>query len=177
MTQPRSSRLFNRPLPSGYRDELRTMLAAEPQKPAPREGSILFFRLGLLRLALPVQFVYAISPVLHVARIPHRSGTVLLGLAAFRGEILPCCSIARLLDVTQEQTGAARMLILQESPGRLWAAPVDAVVGISMSPGCVFSQFAPLAAQWLSGSYANGEDIYHRLDAAHLFRQINLATA
>lgn len=177
MTQLRSSRLFDRPLPSGYRDELQAMLAAEPQKPAPREGSILLFRLGPLRLALPVQVAFAISPVLHVARIPHRSGTVLLGLVAFRGEILPCCSIARLLDVTQEQTAAARMLILQESPGRLWAASVDAVAGISMSPECIFSQSAPLAAQWLSGSYANGEDVYHRLDAAHLFRQINLATA
>lgn len=177
MTELRSSRLFDRPLPSGYRDELQAILAAELQKPAPRDGSILLFRLGPLRLALPVQFAYAISPVLHVARIPHRSGTVLLGLAAFRGEILPCCSIARLLDVTQEQTGAARMLILQESPGRLWAAPVDAVAGISMSPECVFSQSALLAAQWLSGSYAHGEDVYHRLDASYLFRQINLATA
>jgi chemotaxis signal transduction protein len=101
----------------------------------------------------------------------------LLGLVAFRGEILPCCSLARLLDVTQEETSAARMLILQDSPGRLWATPVDAVVGISHSPQCVFQDSAPLARQWLNGAFADDSGIYHQLDTSHLFRQINLATA
>ena len=176
MTQP-SSPLFERPLPPGYRDELQAMMASEPPKPAARGGSNLLFRLGPLRLALPVQAAYAISPVLHVARIPHRSGTVLLGLVAYRGEILPCCSIARLLDVTQEETGAARMLILQESPGRLWAAPVDAVVGIRVFPEDLSHQPSSLAPHWLSGSFTHDSTIYHRLDEANLFRQINLATA
>ena len=92
------------------------------------------FQLGPLRLAVPTRIAFAVSPVLHVARIPHRSGTVLLGLVAFRGEIVPCCSLARLLDVTQNETGAARMLLLQESPGRLWAVPIDSVLGIRALP-------------------------------------------
>jgi chemotaxis-related protein WspD len=152
-------------------------MAAEPPKPVQREDSALLFRLGPLSLALPVQTAFAISHVLHVSRIPHRSGTVLLGLVAFRGEILPCCSIARLLDVIQEETGAARMVILQESPGRLWATPVDAIVGIRTSPEMVAQQGAPLAPQWLNGSFADASEIYHRLDTGNLFRQINLATA
>lgn len=177
MTHHRSARLFDRPLPPGYRDELQGLMSAEPPKAAAEEGSALLFRLGPLRLALPIEAAFAISPALHVARIPHRSGTVLLGLVAFRGEILPCCSIARLLDVKQEETGAARMVILKESQGRLWATPVDAVVGIRIfseadSPGDV-----PLGPQWLTGTIADESGIYYRLDTGNLFRQINLATA
>jgi len=178
MTQQHLSRLFERPLPPGYRDELQELMSAEPPKPDPQEGSALLFRLGPLRLALPVQAAFAISPVLHVARIPHRSGTVLLGLIAFRGEILPCCSIATLLNVTQEETGAARMVILQESQGRLWATPVDAIVGIRIFPQASISQpDAPLAPHWLNGSFSDDSKVYHRLDTGNLFRQINLATA
>jgi chemotaxis-related protein WspD len=177
MTQSHSARLFEHPLPAGYRDELREMMAEAPPKPGPREESILLFRLGPLRLALPVHAAFAISPVLHVSRIPHRSGTVLLGLVAFRGEILPCCSLARLLDVTQEETSAARMLILQESPSRLWATPVDAVVSINPFPQCVFAPDAPLASQWLNGAFVERSGTYHQLDTTQLFRQITLATA
>ncbi len=101
---------------AGYREELQALVAAEPPKPARRTGSILLFQLGELRLALPARVAAAVAPVLHIAHIPHRSGTVLLGVVAFRGEILPCCSLARLLDVAQSQSGAARMLILEESP-------------------------------------------------------------
>ncbi len=152
-------------------------MAPEPEKPAPRDGSILLFQLGPLRLGLPVRVASAISPVLHVARIPHRSGTVLLGLVAFRGEILPCCSLARLLDVTQEETAAARMLILQDSPGRLWAVPIDAVLGIRFLSDQLSQQASPLAVQWLSGSFADDSGTFHLLDDVNLFRQINLATA
>jgi chemotaxis signal transduction protein len=102
---------------------------------------------------------------------------VLLGLVAFRGEILPCCSLARLLDVTQEETSAARMLILQESPSRLWATPVDAVVSINPFPQCVFAPDAPLASQWLNGAFVERSGTYHQLDTTQLFRQITLATA
>ena len=177
MTEPRSPRLFERPLPPGYREELRVVMAAEPPKPVARDESVLLFRLGPLRLALPVQAAFAISPTLHVARIPHRSGTVLLGLVAFRGEIVPCCSIARLLDVTREETGSARMLILEESPGRLWAASVDAVVGIRVFSHLTSEEAAPLSPQWLHGRLADESGIYHRLNTVNLFRQINLATA
>jgi chemotaxis-related protein WspD len=164
-------------MPPGYRDELQLIMAPEPAKPAPRSGSILLFRLGPLSLALPVQVASAVSPVLHIARIPHRSGTVLLGLVAFRGEILPCCSLARLLDVTQEETAAARMLILQDSPGRLWAVPIDAVHGIRTLSEQPSPQPSPLAPQWLTGSFAHDSRVFHLLDVANLFRQINLATA
>jgi chemotaxis signal transduction protein len=177
MSELRRASLFDRSMPPGYRDELQVLMATEPPKPAPRRGSLLVFQLGPLRLAVPTRVAFAVSPVLHIARIPQRSGTVLLGLVAFRGEILPCCSLARLLDVTQNETGAARMLILQESPGRLWSVPIDAVVGIRVASDHVSQQIVPLAPHWISGSFDDDAGIYHLLDNDNLFRQITLATA
>jgi chemotaxis-related protein WspD len=177
MSEPRQTSLFDRPMPPGYRDELQALMAVEPPKPAPRLGSILLFKLGPLQLAAHTSIAFAVSPVLHIARIPHRSGTVLLGLVAFRGEIIPCCSLARLLDVTQNETGAARMLILQESPGRLWAVPIDAVLGIRLLAEHLSPPSAPLAAHWISGSLEEDSGTFHLLDNGNLFRQITLATA
>lgn len=177
MSEPRKASLFDRPMPPGYRDELQGLMAPEPARPAPRRGSILLFQVGPLRLALPTRVTSAVSPVLHIARVPHRSGTVLLGLVAFRGEILPCCSLARLLDVSHTETGAARMLILQESPGRQWAVPIDAVLGIRLESEQISQEASPLLPHWLSGSFDDDSGVFHLLDNDNLFRQITLATA
>jgi chemotaxis signal transduction protein len=177
MSEPRKANLFDRPMPPGYRDELQALMAPVPEGPTPRRGSILLFQVGSLRLALPTRVTCAVSPLLHIARVPHRSGTVLLGLVAFRGEILPCCSIARLLDVGQTETSAARMLILQESPGRLWAMPIDAVLGIRLASEHLSPTAAPLLPHWLRGTFGDDSGVFHLLDDDNLFRQITLATA
>jgi chemotaxis-related protein WspD len=177
MSQAHHNTVFDRPMPRGYREELQALMAVEAPKPPRRKGSILLFQLGPLRLALRTRVASAISPVLHIARIPHRSGTVLLGLVAFRGEILPCCSLAKLLEVARHETGAARMLILEESPGRMWAVPIDAVLGIRSVPDDTSAEPAPLAAQWVSASFDDPSGVFHLLDNENLFRQITLATA
>ncbi len=177
MTNPNRASLFDRPIPSAYRDELQILMASDPPRPTPRMGSMLLFQLGQLRLALPAKVASAVSPVLHIARIPHRSGTVLLGLVAFRGEILPCFSLARLLDVTQTATGVARMLILQEPSGRLWAVPIDAVLGIRVISEHLSQHAAPLAPHWISGSFDDDSGAFYLLDSDNLFRQVTLATA
>lgn len=174
------SRLFDRPLPPGYRAELAELAAVEPATPQGRTGSVLLFELGELRLALPTRVAAAVAPVLHIARIPHRSGTVLLGLVAFRGEILPCCSLARLLDLPSIESSAARTLILEESPGRRWAAPIDAVLGVRAMPDeSARGEGAPkqLAPHWLRGSFDDKDGAFHLLDNEVLFRQIAVATA
>jgi chemotaxis-related protein WspD len=179
-TPKQTASLFDRPMPPGYRDELRLLEAQTASGPAHRGGTILLFQLGDLRLALPTHVASAVAPVLHIARIPHRSGTVLLGVAAFRGEILPCCSLERILDLppSDEDTAAAgRTLSLEESAGRRWAVPIDGVLGVR--PGALeYAELpAPIAAQWIQGSFAEGADVFHLLDHEVLFRQITLATA
>ena len=180
--------LFDRPLPPGYRDEIKALISERPADPAHQAGSTLLFQLGELRLALPTRIAAAVAPVLHIARVPHRSGTVLLGLVAFHGDILPCCSMARLLDLPQElvksESGTARSLILEEAPGRRWAIPIDGVIGVRVVDHQVSESTATLTAnsQWFRGSFIEdaGPDktwTYHVLDHEVLFRQLNLATA
>ena len=177
-----SETLFDRPLPQSYRDEIRDLIAERPPDPPKQTGSMLLFQLGSLRLALPTRIASAVAPVLHIARIPHRSGTVLLGLASFRGDILPCCSLSRLFDLGDEAapTHAAnpRTLILQESPGRLWAVPIDAVLGVRTAAAEIDTGTeTPLAPQWLRGTFEDETAPFHLLDPDVLFRQIALATA
>jgi len=176
--------LFGRPMPAGYRDELQALEAEFQIFVHSRVGSLLVFQLGHVRLALPTRVASAIAPVLHIARIPHRSGTVLLGLAAFRGEILPCCSLARILDLPEKalaseaaQAAAARTLILEESSGRRWAVPIDGVFGVRTGSREVSPSSLPIAAEWLQGSFADDDSEFHLLDPDVLFRQITLATA
>ena len=177
MNQPNRFALFNRPMPPGYRDELQALIAEPVEEPGRKEGSILLFQLGELRLALPTRIAFAVAPVLHIAPIPHRRETVLLGLVAFRGDILPCCSLARLLEVPQQPSGSPRTLFLEESAGRRWAVPVDAVHGIRIASRQTDSVTAPLAQHWLRGSFEEGDTAFHLLDHEVLFRQITLATA
>jgi chemotaxis signal transduction protein len=178
-TQPASD-FFDRPMPPGYRDELQSLEAEFQIFIHSRVGSLLVFQLGQVRLALPTRVASAVAPVLHIARIPHRSGTVLLGLAAFRGEILPCCSLARILDLPAEATqtaAAARTLILQESSGRRWAVPIDGVLGVRTGSREINPDNLPVAAQWLQGTFTDDDGEFHLLDPEVLFRQITLATA
>jgi chemotaxis signal transduction protein len=177
---PPTISLFDHPMPPGYRDELRELEAATPAASSLRVGSILLFQLGDLRLALPTRVASAVAPVLHIARIPHRSGTVLLGVAAFRGEILPCCSLSRILDLPANAEQAAttgRTLILEESAGRRWAIPIDGVLGVRSGAVEYTDLPAPIAAQWIAGSVQEESGIFHLLDHEVFFRQITLATA
>lgn len=169
--------LFGRPLPEGYRDELREQLAEPLAGKNRKTSSTLIFHLGGARLGLPAGIVFAVAPTVHIARIPHRSGTVLLGLAAFRGNILPCCSLARLLGLQQVQSGTARTLILEEAPGRRWAIPIDGVVGVRVTSDEPSSETPPVGQQWLRGSYKDESGDFHLIDPEVLFRQIALATA
>lgn len=173
--------LFDRPLPESYREEMRALVAEAPAEAAQQSGSMLIFQLGGLRLALPTRIASAVAPVLHIARIPHRSGTVLLGLTAFRGDILPCCSLARILDLkeTAESGTAAnpRMMILEESPGRMWAVPIDAVLGVRTAIEVESEAQEVLAEQWVRGTFEDESGRVLLLDHEVLFRQIMLATA
>jgi len=145
---PQTANLFGRLMPPGYRDELRVLEAELTRGTTHRGGTILLFQLGELRLALPTRVASAVAPVLHIARIPHRSGTVLLGVAAFRGEILPCCSLSRILDLpaaVEQSATTGRTLILEESAGRRWAIPIDGVLGVRPGAAEYTQHPAPIA--------------------------------
>jgi len=178
---PPLASIFDRPMPPGYRDDLRRLEAETTSVDGLRTGSVLLFQLGDLRLALPTKIASAVAPVLHIARIPHRTGTVLLGVVAFRGEILPCCSLSRILDLPasgeQPKSAAARTLILEESAGRRWAVPIDGVLGVRTGHREYAQLPTPIAEQWVKASFMEDLHFFHLLDTEILFRQITLATA
>jgi hypothetical protein len=69
------------------------------------------------------------------------------------------------------------MLILQESSGRMWAVPIDGILGIRLISDNPSQKDAPLLPHWLSGSFDDDSGVFHLLDNDNLFRQITLATA
>ena len=168
--------IFERPLTAEYREEFARMLAVE-QKPLPkRMGSILLFRLSGRRFALPTAVLVAVTDPLHIAPIPHRAGTALLGLVAFEGEVLPCCALRPLLDLQDGVEAASKTLILQETKGRNWAVPVDEVDG--MRSAMEVQPARESAGSSSAGHYIDEDGtVVDLLDAEALFRLMRLAVA
>lgn len=172
--------IFQRELSGEYREEFARMLAVE-LKPVPkRTGSILLFRISGRRFALRTTVLVAVTEPLHIAPIPHRTGTALLGLVAFEGEVLPCCALAPLLDLEGGVEAASKTLILQETKGRNWAVPVDEVTGMRAAME-LLPTMEPAREDAGSGSAGHYIDedgtVVDLLDAEALFRLMRLAVA
>jgi chemotaxis-related protein WspD len=99
--------------------------------------SLMIFRLGKERFALPVRILQEVTEISVIQPLPHRSNQFFLGLVNNRGEILLCASLGHLLHIPQfeEKTAPAnqitrsRMLVVGEDPNK-WVFPVDQVYGI-----------------------------------------------
>ena len=169
-------KIFERVLTDEYREELARMLAVEI-KPLPRRtGSILLFRLSGRRYALPTSVLVAVTEPLHIAPIPHRKGTALLGLVAFEGEVLPCCALHPMLDLQGGVEAASKTLILQETKGRNWAVPVDEVDGMRAGAELEAAQ-AHMDAGGVGHYIEEDGSVVNLLDAEALFRLLRLAVA
>jgi chemotaxis signal transduction protein len=167
--------IFERELTAEYREEFARMLAVEQKPPPKRMGSMLLFRLSGRRFALPTAALVAVTEPLHIAPIPHRAGTALLGLVAFEGEVLPCCALRPLLDLDGGVEASAKTLILQETKGRNWAVPVDEVDGMRAATEV---QPARDGSGSSAGHYIDEDGtVVDLLDAEALFRLMRLAVA
>ena len=90
-------------------------------------GSVLLFRAGGRRLAMPAAQVREIDQPRRLTPVPNAPAS-LLGLANVRGSILPIISMAKLLD--QPLGTAAKIIIIDGAkPFGLAVDQVDAVVG------------------------------------------------
>jgi chemotaxis signal transduction protein len=125
-------RFFARPMPPEYAAEWAEILAQPVPEESEKKDSMLEFRIGSLPLAIASRYVKAVTTPLIVCPVPHRDNTAFLGLVAFSGDIIPCCSLARILGAADSTKGAeARTVVLEQRPGERWAFPVDAVLGVS----------------------------------------------
>jgi chemotaxis signal transduction protein len=171
-------RFFSQPMPEGYAEEWAHILEQPMPVMAKREDSMLVFRIAELPLAISSQWVKAVTPPLVVCPVPHRDNTAFLGLVAYAGEIIPCCSLARILGAADSTDGKeARTIVLEERPGERWAFPVDAVTGVS--PGTLHPHEADrqMGKEWSDTLFE--DDRGHRANAllpSTLFHRLQRAT-
>lgn len=105
--------------------------------------SCLVFRIGDEWLALPTAALGEVTAPAPVHSLPHRRDAAVLGLAAVRGNLLACLSLARLFDAsgaTADTVGngsasdnGSRFLILGQGRAAI-ALPVAEVSGIARVP-------------------------------------------
>jgi len=129
------AQLLDRQLPPDYRLEW-TQRFSQSKPPLTTEKiSVVVFRIAGEWLALSTQTFHEVTARRPIHSLPHRRNSVVLGLVNFRGELVICVSLARLLGIAQErgseksrQTGGWLMITEQEE-GFL-AFPVDEILGI-----------------------------------------------
>jgi chemotaxis-related protein WspD len=97
----------------------------------------LVFRIGDEWLALPTAALAEVTAPCPVHSLPHRRDAAVLGLAAVRGNLLACLSLARLFDAGarhgEADASASRFLILGQGRAAI-ALPVAEVSGIASVP-------------------------------------------
>jgi chemotaxis signal transduction protein len=123
---------FRHPVPAGYAEEMAEVLARVPEAEPARSGAMLVFQVAELRVAVPARIMRGVSRPLPPSPLPHRRSGPVLGLVGYRGEVLPCCSLVRLMGVADSarDDSHARTLVLNDREGEGWAIPVDSVQGI-----------------------------------------------
>lgn len=137
--------LLERDPPPHYVDEWITILAeTTPEtEETERNGaiflaeeaiSIMIFRLGNQKLAMPVRILQEVTHPCLIQPLPHRSNDLFLGLVNIRGETLLCASLSNLLsldtlqDSTPQSESLKRMIVAGQREEK-WVFPVDEVYG------------------------------------------------
>ncbi|MDR6953937.1 chemotaxis-related protein WspD [Ancylobacter sp. 3268] len=140
-----ASRLLDRPLPPGYREEWARYFAAvaeaDREENSASEGAesrrILVFRLADEWLALPAGLVEEVTEPRPRHTLPHRRDALVLGVVNMRGELLVEVSLASLIGIGEAQGGPresgiaafARLVVIGRE-GRRVAFRVDEVHGL-----------------------------------------------
>jgi chemotaxis-related protein WspD len=104
--------------------------------------SIVIFRLGTQKLAMPVRILQEITHPAQVKPLPHRSNDLFLGIANIRGETLLCASLSCLLSLEtanitdiperisdKSMTDNTHRMIVAGAGEEKWVFPVDEVYG------------------------------------------------
>jgi len=128
---------LDRDLPQDHLDTWTHHFSQEKSVARQTPLSIVLFRLGVEWFGLPVTVFKEISELKPIHSIPHRQNHLVLGLINFRGELLICVSLSKMLgtenmaEVTPgaKQNAHAYLLIVSHG-GHRSSFPVDEVGGI-----------------------------------------------
>jgi chemotaxis-related protein WspD len=127
--------LLNRQLPANYRQEWTEHFSREKSRIAPGKLSAVIFRIGSEWLALPTRAFQEVAEYRAIHTLPHRHDGLILGLINFRGELLVCVSLSRLLGIERETIREKPCkvydrLVIAEWQGSLLTFPVNEVYGV-----------------------------------------------
>jgi len=123
--------------------------------------SVIIFRLGSERLALPVSILQEVTPPCKMHTVPHRSDNLFLGILNIRGETLLCTSLTHLLgleaiaDTESTSLTSTRRLIVAGRYQNKWVFPVDEIHGIYRFHLDEFKD-APVVVSKASETYTKG---------------------
>ena len=109
-----------------------TALAQTREQSLREEDTILLFRIGGERFALPAKSVLNVFPITKVRKVPHRTRPPFRGLCCYEGAILLTGLLHVVLDMPVDKTANAKLrrMIVIGSEDASWAFEVDAVDAI-----------------------------------------------
>lgn len=123
--------------------------------------SVIIFRLGNERLALPVSVLQEVTPPCTIHTVPHRSDDLFLGILNIRGETLLCTSLSHLLGletIAEPESPSfisTRRLIVAGRHQNKWVFPADEIHGIYRFHLDEFKE-APVVVAKASETYTKG---------------------
>ena len=127
-------RAIDRPLPPNYRLEWSQHFAEEKRLPEQGNASAILFRIHREWLAMPTHTFQEVAEKRAIHSLPNRPGSIVLGLANVRGELVTCISLGHLLQIEGMPSMQAiranygRLLVVQSATSKL-AFPADEVQG------------------------------------------------
>lgn len=104
-------------------------LAQERAQSLREEDTILLFRIGGERFALPANSVLNVFPLTTVRKVPHRTRPPFRGLCCYEGAILLTGMLHVVLDMAMDENADAKLrrMIVIGSEDASWAFEVDVV--------------------------------------------------
>lgn len=149
------------------------------------ELSLAVFRVGDEWLALPTAALAEITAPAPIHTLPHRRHAALVGVAAVRGTLLTCVSLALLFGASRDDAGTdsqrtARFLILGQGRNAM-ALPVAEVAGVErVSSSALLPLPATLArasARYTQALFVHGHRSVGLLDAGLLQHALSRSLA
>jgi chemotaxis-related protein WspD len=184
----REATRFDRPIAEEYIDAATAYYAAPRELEDVVASSCFVFRVGAEWLAIPTRLLHEVVQVSATHSLPHRRGTVGVGLVSVRGDIIVYVSLAGLLGIADDKSASAsalhrrapRVVVLADTAGRI-AISVDEILGFhSYDPAA--SRAVPSTLGQSLVSYATsmiciGDRIVGLLDGARVAASLSLALA
>jgi len=112
------SRFFEKEAPEDYLQAWSKQIAQEKESLHREDRGALLLKLGNEYLAWSGLSCLSVLPAQPIHAIPHRSHPVLKGISAIGGKLVPCFSLARLLEMEEALPVHEQSLILMGKEGQ-----------------------------------------------------------